>query len=128
VDRIWEDAASILEAASAAGSSESSDIAILIDRQNGVRIVNADGRQLDALYREYQAASAYSVKRTSGSVVVEGQDGQNRCVLQKSIGGQLPFSATGGIPQHLIRPECGWFRRIGLACAALNGSEDSTAA
>jgi hypothetical protein len=105
VGRIWEDAASILETASAAGQNEPSDIAILIDRQNGMRIVNADGWQLDALCREYQAAAAYTVKRTSRSVVVEAQDGQTQCVLKKSIGGQLPFSAMSGIPQHLIRPD-----------------------
>jgi hypothetical protein len=105
VGQIWEDAASILETASAANQSESSDIAILIDRQNGMRIVNAGGWQLDALCREYQATSAYTVKRTSQSVVVEAQDGQNRCVLKKSFGGQWPFSAISGIPQHLIRPE-----------------------
>ena len=104
--RIWEDAASILETASAAaGQPESSDIAILIDYQNGLRIVNAGGWQLDALRREYQAAAAYTVKRTSQSVVVEAQDGQSQCTLKKSIGGQLPFSFMSGIPQHLIRPE-----------------------
>lgn len=115
--RIWEDAASILEAASAAGPGETSDIVILIDRQNGIRIVNAGGRELDALYREYQAASAYSVKRTARSVEVEARDGENRCVLKRAIGGELPFGAVGGIPQHLIRPECDWFGVIGAACA-----------
>ena len=103
--RIWEDAASILETASTAGQRESSDIAILIDHQNGLRIVNAGGWQLDALRREYQAAAAYTVKRTAQSVVVEAQDGQTRCKLTKSIGGQLPFCPSNGIPQHLIRPE-----------------------
>lgn len=105
--RIWEDAAGILETASAAGASESSDIAILIDYQNGLRIVDASGWELDALRREYRAAAAYSVKRTSQSVVVEAQDGQTQCTLKKSIGGQLPFGMLGGgIPaQHLIRPE-----------------------
>ncbi len=106
--QIWKDAASILETASAAaaGQSDSSNIAILIDHQNGLRIVNADGWQLDALRREYHAAAAYTVKRTAQSVVVEGQDGQTHCTLKQSIGGsQLPFSAMNGIPQHLIRPE-----------------------
>lgn len=103
--RIWEDAASILETASAAGQGDSSDIAILIDYQNGLRIVNADGWQLDALRREYHAAAAYSVKRTAQSVTVEAQDGQSQCTLKKALGGQLPFSSMHGIPQHLIRPE-----------------------
>lgn len=103
--RIWEDAAGILETASAVGQSESSDIAILVDYQNGLRIVEASGWQLDALRREYHAAAAYSVKRTGQSVVVEAQDGQSQCTLKRSISGQLPFSAMNGIPQHLIRPE-----------------------
>lgn len=104
--RLWEDAANILETATAAaGQSESSDIAILIDYQNGLRIVDAGGWQLDALRREYQAAAAYSVKRTAQSITVEAQDGQTQCTLKKAIGGQLPFSVMNGIPQHLIRPE-----------------------
>lgn len=103
--QIWQDAADILDTASAVGQSESGDIAILIDFQNGMRIVDAAGWQLDALRREYSAAAAYSVKRTGHSVMVEAQDGQNQCTMKKSVGGQLPFSAMQGIPQHLIRPE-----------------------
>lgn len=103
--QIWEDAADILETASLVGQSESGDIAILIDHQNGMRIVDADGWQLDALRREYSAAAAYSVKRTGRSVVVEAQDGQTQCTMKKCVGGQLPFAVMNGIPQHLIRPE-----------------------
>lgn len=105
MSRIWQDAASILETASASGAGESSDFAILIDHQNGLRMVNAAGWQLDALCREYQASAAFAVKRTACAVVVEAQDGENRCVLTKSTSGQLPFSAMHGLPQHLIRPE-----------------------
>lgn len=105
MSRIWEDAAGILDTASAVDQTESSDIAIVIDHQNGMRIVNAGGWQLDALRREYHAAAVYTVKRTAHSVMVEAQDGQTHCTMKKSIGAQLPFSAMSGFPQHLIRPE-----------------------
>ena len=108
MSRLWQDAASIFETASVPSSaqSEPSDFAILIDRQNGLRmLMDAAGWQVDALRSEYGATAAYTVKRTSQALTVEGQDSQSRCVLSKSLGGQLPFSGMHGLPHHLIRPQ-----------------------
>ncbi len=105
MSRLWQDAASILETASSSSDqSSASDFAILIDHNNGLRmLMNAEGWRLDTLQNEYGAAAAYTVKRTAQSVTVEAQDGQSRCILSKSIPGSLPFSRMHGLPQHLIR-------------------------
>jgi hypothetical protein len=106
VNRIWEDAASIFETATATRDAGQFEIAILIDDQKSLRIVDASGWGLDALRREYQAATAYTVKRTASSVVVEGHSGSDHCTLKKTMGGNVLISLMGGgIPHHLLRPE-----------------------
>jgi hydroxyethylthiazole kinase-like sugar kinase family protein len=103
VNGIWQDALNILETASAVQDGNSSEIAILIDDRNGMRIVDACGWQLDALRREYSAKTAYTVKRTTGSVVVEAQSGADHCLLTKTIASNPLASMARGIPYHLIR-------------------------
>ena len=103
--RFWDDAASIFETASAACQEEASEIAILIDQQNGLRILDASGWQLDALRREYQADTAYTVKRMAGSVIVEAQNDSSQCTLKKINHRQAIATLTSGMPQHLIRPD-----------------------
>ena len=105
VERFWEDAAGILETASAAREADPSEIAILIDRQNHLRIVDASGWEVNALRREYQAARAYTVKRNSSTIVVEAQNESEHCTLTKTLKDNLLASLVGNIPYHLIRPE-----------------------
>ncbi|MDQ2946758.1 MAG: hypothetical protein M3Y27_12565 [Acidobacteriota bacterium] len=106
MNRFWEDAASIFETASAAGEGGNSEIAILIDDQKSLRIVDAAGWGLDALRREYQAATAYTVKRSATAVVVEAENGSERCTLKKkTMSGSLLTNLMGGIPHHLVHPE-----------------------
>jgi hypothetical protein len=103
VTGIWQDALNILETASAIQDGERSEIAILIDDRNGMRIVDACGWQLDALRREYSAKAAYTVKRSSGSVVVEAQSGADHCTLTKKIAANPLAVMARSIPYHLIR-------------------------
>jgi hypothetical protein len=105
VNRFWEDAANIFETASAVREGGDSEIAILIDDQKGLRIVDAAGWGLDALRREYQASTAYTVKRSASSVVVEAESGSERCTLKKSLSGNLLTNLMGGIAHHLVHPE-----------------------
>ena len=107
MNRFWEDAANIFETASAAGDGSGSEIAILIDERKSLRIVDATGWGLDALCREYQASTAYTVKRNGTSVVVEAGNGSERCTLQKKIvnGTALKSLLGGMIPHHLLHPE-----------------------
>ena len=101
--RFWEDAARIFETASAVQDGADSEIAILVDARKGVRIVNAQGWGLDALRREYQASTAYTVKRSSGSVIVEADNGSDHCLLKKNTGSNALTALLGGIPHHLVR-------------------------
>ena len=105
MNRFWEDAASIFETASAVREGGDSEIAILIDDQKSLRIVDAAGWGLDALRREYQASTAYTVKRSINSVVVEAKNGLEHCTLKKNLSGSLLTNMMGGIPHHLVHPE-----------------------
>lgn len=96
---------SILETASAAREAGPSEIAILIDDRNGMRIVDAAGWQLDALQREYSAKTAYTVKRTSGSVVVEASSGVDQFTLKKNLARNPLAAMAVNIPHHLVRPQ-----------------------
>jgi hypothetical protein len=60
-------------------------VAILIDRQGGVRMVDPTGWSLAALRQEYGAGYAYKVDRHAGMLRVEGWDGTQRCLLQRPI-------------------------------------------
>ena len=105
VNRVWEDAASIFETAAAAAGGDPSEIAILVDDRQSLRIVDARGWGLDALRREYQAGAAYVVKRTSTSVVVEGSSGSDHCTFSKALPTKMLTNLGGLIPHHLIHSE-----------------------
>ena len=100
MSRLWEDAAGILETASVQQEPEGSDFAILVDRQNGIRIVDAAGWRLDALQREYQAETAFLVKRTLTSVRVEAQSGPYLCKLETTLSAGTLAALTGGVAHH----------------------------
>ncbi|HEX4771602.1 MAG TPA: hypothetical protein VH351_12265 [Bryobacteraceae bacterium] len=102
---LWQDAISILETASAARESGPSEIAILIDDRNGMRIVDAAGWQLDALKREYSAKTAYTVKRRNGSVLVEASSGGDQFTLKKNLAKNPLAAMISTIPHHLVAPQ-----------------------
>lgn len=105
VNRLWEDAAGILETASAVREEDGSEFAILVDPQNNVRIVDASGWQLDALRREYQASTAYCVKRNAAAVVVEAQSGSDHCTLRKTLKENPLAALRTNIPYHLVHSQ-----------------------
>jgi hypothetical protein len=80
----------ILEIA-ARGSEE---VAIAIDREGGVRMVDPAGWALASLRVEYGAAYVYRVDRRGGMLRVEGWDGVQRCLLERP--GGLRGKSTGG--------------------------------
>jgi len=100
MSRLWEDAAGILETANSQQSA-GSDFAILLDRQNGIRIVDATGWSLDALRAEYQTGTAFLVTRTATRVRVEAQSGSDHCAMETARKGALP-ALTGGFAHHLV--------------------------
>jgi len=76
-----------------AGDSDAGDLAILIDRQGGMRMVDPKGWAIPALCAESGAAAVYTVERRGGTVRVEGWGGGERCLIQRDLGPRRPVPA-----------------------------------
>ena len=76
-----------------AGETDAGDIAILIDRQGGMRILDSNGWSLPALCAEYSAAAGYIVQRRAHTARVEGWGGGERCLIQRDLGSHRTFPA-----------------------------------
>ena len=74
------------------GDSDASDLAILIDRQGGIRMLDPVGWSLPALCAEFGAAAVYTVERRARTVRVEGWGGGERCLIQRDLGSRLPIT------------------------------------
>jgi hypothetical protein len=72
------------------GDGDAGDLAILIDRQGGMRILDPKGWALPALCAEFGAAAVYTVVRRGQTVRVEGWGGGERCLLQRDLGPRRP--------------------------------------
>lgn len=103
VSRLWQDAAAILETASAQRESAPADFAIVVDGRSGIRMLDGAGWQLEALQTEYQAATAFLVTRTLTTVNIQATSGAERCALQRRLGATPLTGLTGGVAHHLIR-------------------------
>ena len=97
VSAFLQQAEEILDIA-AAGDPAAGDLAILMDRQGGMRMLDAKGWSLPALCTEFGATAAYIVLRRAHSIRIEGWGGGERCLLQRDIGprrmGHLPGMPT----------------------------------
>jgi hypothetical protein len=87
----------ILEIA-ATGDKDSSDVAILIDHQGGMRMLDPKGWSLPALCAEFGAAAAYVVERRARTVRVEGWGGGERCLIQRELGPSRLLSFRNLLP------------------------------
>ena len=68
------------------GDRDAGDLAILIDRQGGMRMLDPQGWSLPALCAEFGAAAVYTVERRGRTVRVEGWGGGERCLIQRDLG------------------------------------------
>src|SRR5215471_13228492 len=84
----------ILEIA-VAGDIDAGDLAILIDRQGGMRMLDPKGWSLPALCAEYGAAAAYVVERRARTVRVEGWGGGESSLIQRELRARQPLSVGG---------------------------------
>ncbi len=75
------------------GDGDAGDLAILIDRQGGMRMLDPKGWTLPALCAEFGAAAVYTVVRRGRTVRVEGWSGGERCLLQRDLArpSELPW-------------------------------------
>jgi hypothetical protein len=105
VNPLWQQAARLFESASTVQGSEQTELAILVDERMGLRMVDASGWQLHALRHEYQATTAYTIKRNASGVVVEAANDSDHCTLTKKAPGQGILQSMTSIPaHHLIYP------------------------
>lgn len=72
----------ILDTAIRAGKNEPG-MAILIDRQGGMRLLDSTGWTLAALTAEFGAAAAFKVNKGPGTTSVEGWAGCERCLIER---------------------------------------------
>jgi len=79
-----QQAEDILDVA-ASGDNSIEDRAIVLDRQGGMRMLDPSGWSLPALSAEFGATAVYKVQRRGGTVRVEGWNGCERCLIQRSI-------------------------------------------
>jgi len=66
------------------GAGDAGDLAIVIDRQGAMRMLEPTGWSLPAICAEFGAAAAYRVERRGRTVRVEGWGGGDRCLLQRN--------------------------------------------
>ena len=90
---VWQ-AEEILDVAMA-GDAAAGDLAILIDRQGGIRMLDPTGWSLPALSADFGAAAVYSVQRRGRTVRVEGWRGGERCLIQRNLGPRRVSDLTG---------------------------------
>jgi hypothetical protein len=89
-----QQAEDILEVA-AGGDASLQDVAMLIDRQGGMRMLDPAGWTLPALGAEYGATAVYKVERRGGTVRVEGWNGSRRCLLQRNVASSKAWHLPG---------------------------------
>jgi hypothetical protein len=85
VSAFFRRAEEILEIASRPGASLG-DTLVVLDRQGGIRMVDATGWSLSASAAEFGAEAVYRIERRGGSVRIEGWNGPERCLLQGQTG------------------------------------------
>jgi hypothetical protein len=94
VSAFLQQAEDILDVAVAGSHYGSGDVAILLDRQGGMRMLDPAGWSLPALSAEFGASAVYKVERRSGTVRVEGWGGSQRCLIQRQVTPFLPWQPT----------------------------------
>jgi hypothetical protein len=94
VSAFLQQAEDILDVAVAGSTYGANDVAILLDRQGGMRMLDPAGWSLPALSAEFGATAVYKVERRSGTVRVEGWGGGQRCLIQRELAQFLPRQPT----------------------------------
>ena len=85
----------------ASGDSSWRNLAIVVDRQGGMRMLDPIGWSLPALCAEFGARAVYTVERRAQTVRVEGWGGGERCLIQRNLAprrlSDLPASPASGL-------------------------------
>jgi hypothetical protein len=79
-------------ATSAPGAGSASNLALVIDRSGGLRIVMQDGWSPEGLRAHYGAGAVYQVTHTAQGVCVEGRAPGLSCTLRARSARLAPIS------------------------------------
>ena len=103
MSRFWNDAVEVFETASSAAEAGSrSEVAVLVDRSGGLRIVMAEGWSPEGLQSHYGARTVYRVSHNSGSVCVEGRGQGMSCTLRGPQTGAPAFRMNTCPPLYTV--------------------------
>ena len=103
MSRFWDNAVEVFETASSAAEAGSgSDVAVLVDRSGGLRIVMAEGWSPEGLQSHYGASTVYHVSHNSGSVCVEGRGPGMSCTLRGAQAGASAFRMPACLPLYTV--------------------------
>lgn len=105
-----EDAIGIFETALTGGddAGSASDMAVLVDSNGGLRIVDSHDWSLSGLESHYGARTIYRIDRGAGRVRVEARSGSQSCVLESAVPrrallpGLSPTFPACVLPGHLL--------------------------
>lgn len=90
------------------GDGNPGEVVIVIDRQCGIRMLDPSGWSLPALSAEYGGAAVYKVEKRCGTVRVEGWDGCERCLIQRTTAatrfGHLPGMGPAAYAMMALPP------------------------
>ncbi len=88
---LFRQASDILETAIQAVGEP--DMAIVIDRRGGIRMLDATGWSLPGLSAEFGGLAVFRIRRHAGTASVEGWNGSEKCVLRrKQADGTAPYA------------------------------------
>jgi len=111
VSSFFRRAEEILEIATS-GDSALGDTLMILDRQGGFRMTEPGGWSLSAVAAEFGAEAVYKVERRGSAVRVEGWNGSERCLLQKTTG-----QRTRNLLGVLLTPQATMFQLAAPASA-----------
>jgi hypothetical protein len=106
VSRFWNDALEILDTASRAPQAGSAtNLAVVVERSGGLRIVAAEGWSAEGLQSHFGAAAVYQVTHTPRAVRVEGRGPGMSCTLRSPAGRPwaCPTAPVTSLPPHPSR-------------------------
>jgi hypothetical protein len=104
VSRFWQNAVQVMEAAtSAPGAGSASNLALVIDRSGGLRIVMQEGWSPEGLRAHYGAGAVYQVTHTPQGVSVEGRASGLSCTFRARSERQASVSVlTPALPLYSV--------------------------
>ena len=69
----------------AASNGRADDLAIVVDREGGIRMLDPAGWSVSALQSHFAATALFKVERRGQTVRVEGWEHDQRCLLQRTV-------------------------------------------